>query len=62
MGQQHLNRIMSLHAHKDRTDSLSLIDITNDFVANRAEHRNSSFRKFSVLYAYMYISMLLCIY
>ena len=47
MGQQRLNNLMSLHVHKDRTDSLSLVDLANDFVANKAEHRNSIFGKFS---------------
>ena len=47
MGQQCLNNLMSLHVHKDRTDSLSLVDLANDFVASKAEHRNSIFGKFS---------------
>ena len=32
MGQQRLNNLMVLHVHRDRTDSLNLIDVANDFV------------------------------
>lgn len=45
IGQQHLNNLMLLHVHKDRMNTLNLIDTANDFVANRTEHRNSIFGK-----------------
>ena len=38
MGQQKLNHLMILNAHKDCTDSLNLIDIAKDFIAD-SEHR-----------------------
>ena len=30
--QSHLNHLMMLHVHKDRTDALTLVDVANDFV------------------------------
>ena len=30
---------MVLHVHKEMTDTLNLIQVANDFVSNKAEHR-----------------------
>ena len=38
MGQERLNHLMILHAHKSRTDKLNVIDIANDFVS-KSERR-----------------------
>ena len=35
MTQNSLNNLMVLHIHKDSTDSLDLMNITQDFVAGR---------------------------
>ena len=43
-GQARLNHLMVLHVHKDRTDSLNLIDIANDFVS-KSERRLIIFGK-----------------
>ena len=45
MTQSRLNQLMILHAHKEKTDSLILTDIANDFVAGH-ESRLSQFGKF----------------
>ena len=45
-GQARLNHLMVLHVHKDRTDSLNLIDIANDFVS-KSERRLTIFGKFT---------------
>lgn len=45
MGQQRLNNLMVLHVHKDRTDSLNVIDVANDFVKD-SEHRLKMYGKF----------------
>ena len=47
MSQTRLNSLMVLHVHKSLTDSLSLIDIGNDFVKG-SNHRESIFGKFSL--------------
>ena len=46
MSQGHLNSLMVLHVHKDMTDELNLIDIANEFVNNKADHRLSLFGRF----------------
>ena len=40
-----LNKNMMLHVHKDRTDALNLIDVTNDFI-DGLEYRLSIFGNF----------------
>ena len=40
MGQQRLNNLMVLHVHRDRTDSLNLIDVANDFVKDSDQRAN----------------------
>ena len=45
MGQARLNGLMHLHVHKEKTDSLSLLDIANSFV--NSEYRKSVFGTFS---------------
>ena len=42
MSQQRLNHLMLLHIHKGLTDSLSLIDVANDFIAGN-DHRKQIF-------------------
>ena len=42
MSQMRLNNIMILHAHKERTDALSVASCLNQFVS-RNEHRLASF-------------------
>ena len=47
MTQERLNHLLTLHIHKERTDSLDSIEVANDFVHDRAvEHRSSVFGKF----------------
>ena len=46
MKQERLNNIMMLHVHKDRTDSLDLREVANEFVSYR-EQRKTVFGKFS---------------
>ena len=45
MGQQRLNNLMVLHVHRDRTDSLNLVDVANDFVKD-SDQRGNVFGKF----------------
>ena len=45
MGQARLNGLMMLHVHKEKTDSLSLINIANLFV--NSEYRKSVFGTFT---------------
>ena len=45
MGQARLNSLMMLHVHKEKTDSLSLINIANLFV--NSEYRKSAFGTFT---------------
>ena len=47
MGQQRLNDLLTLHVHKEISDSLNLKEIVNSFVNN--EHRLQIFGKFSDL-------------
>ena len=47
MTQLRLNNTMVLYVHRDLTDNLNLIDIANDFVSNKLDHRSSIFDKFS---------------
>ena len=46
MIQLRLNSTMLLHVHKDLTDELNLIEVANDFVANKQEHRSKVFGLF----------------
>ena len=39
ISQSRLNSLMVLHVHKEMTDTLNLIQVANDFVSNKAEHR-----------------------
>ena len=41
-----LNHLMMLHVHKDRTDTITLVDVANHFVGEK-ENRKQLFRKFS---------------
>ena len=47
MLQSRLNHLLLLHVHKDLTDSLDLVSVTNDFTGN-SEHRQSYFGKFTI--------------
>ena len=47
MTQQRLNSLMILHVHKDKTDSLNLDHVANEFV-DRKETRVALFGKFDV--------------
>ena len=44
--QDRLNYLLLLHVHKDRTDSLSLTHVVEQFVSS-SEHRLSVFERFS---------------
>ena len=46
MSQERLNNLLVLHVHKELTDSLDLITVTNDFVTD-SEHRLSMFGHFT---------------
>ena len=46
MKQDRLNHLLLLYVHKDRTDSLSLTHVVEQFV-NSSEHRLSVFGQFS---------------
>ncbi len=46
MSQIRLNSLMVLHVHKELTDALNLVDIANEFVSNKPDHRLSLFGKF----------------
>ena len=43
--QSHLNHLMMLYVHKDRTDALTLVDVANDFVGEK-ENQKQLFAKF----------------
>ena len=45
MSQERLNHLMILHTHKERTDSLDLKHVINDFIAG-SEHRSGIFAKY----------------
>ena len=45
MGQPRLNAVILLHIHKEKTDQLSIIDLTNQFSSN--EHRMDVFGTFT---------------
>ena len=47
MIQQRLNSLMILHVHKDKTASLNLDQVANDFV-DRKETRVALFGKFNI--------------
>ena len=47
MLQSRLNHLLLLHVHKDLTDSLDLVSVTNDLTSN-SEHRQSYFGKFTI--------------
>ena len=40
--QSHLNHLMMLHVHKDRTDTLTLVDVANDFVGEKENRKQFS--------------------
>ena len=56
-GQAILNHLMVLRAYKDRTDSLNLIDIANDFVS-KSERRLTIFGKFTSADLCWYLSLM----
>ena len=45
-GDSGMNHLMVLHAHRDKTDAINLIDVANDFVGDN-ETRKSMLGKFS---------------
>lgn len=49
MTQSRLNSIMLLHVHKDLADQINLIDVANDFVDNKLDHRSTIFGRFTDL-------------
>ena len=49
MAQSRLNSIMLLHVHKDLTDQINLVDVANDFVDNKLDHRSTVFGQFMEL-------------
>jgi len=38
---------MVLHVHKELTDKLNILEVANEFVANKIEHRLNIFGKFT---------------
>ena len=38
---------MVLHVHKELTDKLNILEVANEFVANKLEHRLNIFGKFT---------------
>ena len=46
MSQMHMNNIMILQAHNERTDALSITSCLNEFVSLRNKHRLEVFGKF----------------
>ena len=46
MSQSRLNNVIVLHAHKNLTDELSLVDFGNNFISG-SSHRESFFWKVS---------------
>ena len=46
MTQLRLNNTTILYAHKDLTDKLNIMEVANDFVANKQEHRSKVFSLF----------------
>ena len=42
MSQQRLNNLTLLHIHKNRTESLNLVDVANDLIAGN-DHRKHVF-------------------
>ena len=49
MTQSRLNSIMLLHVHNDLTDQINLIDVANNFVDNKLDHRSTVFGRFMEL-------------
>ena len=49
MTQSRLNSIMLLHMHKDFTDQINLIDVANNFVDKKLDHRSTVFGRFMEL-------------
>lgn len=47
MAQLRLNSLMVLHVHKELTDKLNILEVANEFVANKLEHRLNIFGKFT---------------
>ena len=47
--QSRLNSIMLLQVHRDLTDQINLIDVANDFVDNKLDHRSTIFGRFTEL-------------
>ena len=47
MKQERLNHLMILHVYKDEVDNLNLVDIANQFVSIKPEHRSTIFGTFS---------------
>ena len=45
MGQERLNHLMTLHVHKESTDSLNLVQVANEFVCGN-ESRQRLFGNF----------------
>ena len=45
-GDSRLNYLMLLHVHKDRTDTLNLVAVANDFVEEK-ENRKQNFKTIS---------------
>ena len=45
MGQERLNYLMTLHVHKESTDSLNLVQVANEFVSGK-ESRQRLFEVF----------------
>ena len=39
MSQQRLNHLMLLHVHETQTDSLSIVDVADNFISGH-DHRN----------------------
>jgi len=46
MGDSRLNHPITLRAHKDRADALTLVDVADDFVGGK-QNRKQLFGKFS---------------
>ena len=46
MKQECLNSVITLHVHKNKTDKLNLVDVANEFVRGKPEHRLKIFGTF----------------
>ena len=58
MSQELLNYLMLLHVHKERTDTLDIKTILNDFIMN-SDHRSSILRIINFSFSFILIIIIL---